>query len=155
MKRSAWALAILACVVLVSLLVWNRQNNKAVQNHRDLTHPRIYAYREWQSVGIQVAEGDMIYIRAQGAWSYTPGEFNGPEGHMKYPAPDTYPINATRGGVLLMRIGETAQPMIAGKGMYLVAREAGFLYFRINDDILSDNEGFVNVEVVVTKPDVD
>jgi hypothetical protein len=34
----------------------------------------------------------------------------------------------------------------------LVADRSGLLYFRINDDILSDNEGSVTVEVSVEKP---
>lgn len=153
MKRYAWALAILGFVVLISLIVWNRRSNHAVLDQADLSHPRIYAYRDWQSVGIQVKPGDMVHIRAQGSWSYTPDEFNGPEGHNKYAAIDTYPINATRGGVLLGRIGEMGAPFIVGKGVTQYIQQAGTLYFRINDDILSDNKGYVNVEVVLTSPD--
>jgi hypothetical protein len=54
--------------------------------------------------------------------------------------------------VLLGRIGEEGQPFIIGRGRTIYADRSGQLYLRINDDILSDNEGFVNVEIDVTSP---
>jgi hypothetical protein len=116
--------------------------------------PRIYAYRSWQSVGRQVDQGDVIHVRARGRWLYTPGEYHGPEGHAKYPAPDIYPIPGANvaGGVLLARIGEDGPPLLVGRGRRLFADRSGMLMFRINDDILSDNEGYVTVEVTVEKP---
>lgn len=116
----------------------------------ELSQPRIYAYRDWQSVGVQVNEGDLIRLRAQGTWLYTPGEYHGPEGHRRYPAPSVYPIGGVAGGVLLGRIGEDGRPFIVGRGGTFYAERAGTLYLRINDDILSDNEGYVTVEVTVT-----
>ena len=116
----------------------------------DLSQPRIYAYRDWQSVGVQLSPGDVVRLRAAGTWLYTPGEYHGPEGHHKYRAPDTYPINGVAGGVLLGRIGEDGPPFIVGRGKTFVADREGFLYLRINDDILSDNEGYVAVEIEVT-----
>ena len=116
---------------------------------QDLSHPRIYAYRDWQSVGVQLSPGDVIRLRAEGTWLYTPGEYHGPEGHHKYPAPNTYPINGVAGGVLLGRVGEDGYPFIVGRGGAFVADREGFLFLRINDDVLSDNEGYVTVELEV------
>lgn len=117
---------------------------------RDLSQPRIYAYRDWQSVGVQLSPGDIVRLRAEGTWLYTPGEYHGPEGHHEYPAPDTYPINGVPGGVLLARVGEDGYPFVVGRGGTFVADREGFLFLRINDDILSDNEGYVTVEFEVT-----
>lgn len=115
-----------------------------------LAQPRIYAYRDWQSVGVMLHPGDRLYIRARGTWLYTPGEYHGPEGHAKYRAPNTYPIPAIAGGMLLGRFGEDGFPFPVGRGGAVVADREGLLYLRINDDILSDNVGYVEVELTVT-----
>jgi hypothetical protein len=149
MKRW-WIIALLAlCALLVLGIVVVRAGLGPLQQDA-LFQPRIYAYRDWQSIGLQVNPGDQIRIGAQGTWLYTPGEYHGPEGHHKYPSPNTYPINAVAGGILIGRIGEDGPPFTVGRGRMIVADRSGVLYLRINDDILSDNEGFVTVEVSVT-----
>jgi hypothetical protein len=126
-----------------------------------LAQSRIFAYRGWQSTGVRVAEGDAVTIRAWGEWLYTPGEYHGPEGHARYPAPSFYPLPyiqgamgpGVAGGVLIGRIGERGAPFLVGKRAIVHASEPGILYLRINDDILSDNEGWVEVEVSVETPE--
>ena len=151
MKQVRWILLLLALIVSCSGGVWLYQVDLGPLAQASMATPRIYAYRSWQSVGIQVNAGDVIHVRARGRWLYTPGEHHGPEGHATYPAPDTYPIPGSNipGGVLLARIGEEGPPQLVGRGRRLVADRFGTLYFRINDDILSDNEGYVTVEVSV------
>ena len=125
-----------------------------------LHQQKIYAYRDWQSVGVQVHEDEVVELQASGAWLYTPGDYHGPEGHPRYPAPDFYPIAGVPGGILIGKIGETGTPFIVGNGTTVSAYEwqaregeqmSGFLYLRINDDILSDNKGAVVVAVTVNK----
>jgi hypothetical protein len=154
MKHVRWILLLLALVISCSGGVWLYQINLGPLAQEKMATPRIYAYRSWQSVGIQVNPGDVIHIRARGRWLYTPGETHGPEGHARYPAPNTYPIAGGNipGGVLLARIGEQGRPQLVGRGRMLIADRSGTLYFRINDDILSDNEGYVTVEVTVEPP---
>ena len=152
MKR-AFFIVFLAVIVLSIVGVWLVRRGVGPINQNDLSQARVYAYRDWQSVGVQVNPGDLIRIRAQGTWLYTPGEYHGPEGHHKYRAPNTYPINAIAGGVLLGRIGEDGNLFIVGRGGTFYAERTGLLYLRINDDILSDNEGYVTVEVSVTSPE--
>lgn len=127
-----------------------------------LTQPRVYAYRGWQSLGLKVEQGDEVRIRAKGTWLYTPGEFHGPEGHARYPAPSFYPLpsmNTTYsygivpGGVLIGRIGESGEIFVVSKGTTIQAHQAGTLYLRINDDLLGDNEGWVEVNVRVEHPE--
>jgi hypothetical protein len=153
MKHLIWILLVLALVVSCGAGAWLSQRGIGPVRQDDLSEPRIYAYRDWQSIGIQVVSGDIIHIRARGEWLYTPDEYHGPEGHRLYPAPNTYPVAGSHvpGGVLLARIGEEGGPLIVGRGRALVADRGGMLYFRINDDILSDNEGHIAVEIKVEK----
>ncbi len=151
MKR-AWILVFLAVIVLIGAGIEVARRGLGPTSHSDLAQPRIYAYRDWQSVGVQVNQGDLIRLRAQGTWLYTPGEYHGPEGHRRYPAPSYYPVSGVAGGVLLGRIGADGALFIVGRGGTFYADRAGLLYLRINDDILSDNDGYVTVEVSVTSP---
>ena len=111
----------------------------------EMAQHRIFAYRDWQSVGVRLQPDDLVWLTASGEWSYTPGEFHGPEGHPRYPAPAFYPMPYTRGGNLIGKIGETGDPFIVSTRTRVQAHDAGTLYLRINDDILSDNRGWVNV----------
>jgi len=151
MKR-AWILVFLAVIVLGIVGIGVARRGLGPLRHDDLVQPRIYAYRDWQSVGVQVNQGDLIRLRAQGTWLYTPGEYHGPEGHRVYRAPSFYPMSGTAGGVLIGRIGEDGRVFVVGRGGTYYAERAGLLYLRINDDVLSDNEGYVTVEVSVTPP---
>ena len=155
MKTAPWVLFLLAFVISCVGGTWLTREEIGPVAQEDLSAPRIYAYRDWQTVSILMAVGDIVHIRARGTWLYTPDEFHGPEGHTEYPAPDTYPISGYNvpGGVLLGRIGEDGPPFIVGRGRTVVADRAGTLYFRINDDILSDNEGYVTVELQIKAPE--
>ncbi len=127
-----------------------------------LAQPRVFAYRGWQSIGVQLNEGDFVTIRARGEWLYTPGEYHGPEGHARFPAPSLYPLSnpggyerthAVPGGVLIGRIGEDGPPFLVGRGTTVRAEKQGALYLRVNDDELTDNEGWVEVQVNVEAPE--
>jgi len=154
MKHASWILVLLALTLACGGAGLLARAGIGPVLQEELATPRIFAYRDWQSVGVQVTEGDSIHMRAWGKWLYTPNEYHGPEGHRTYPAPNTYPRPGLHvpGGVLLGRIGEEGQPFIVGRGRTIYADRSGQLYLRINDDILSDNEGFVNVEIDVTSP---
>ncbi|HIC88154.1 MAG TPA: hypothetical protein EYP04_01945 [Anaerolineae bacterium] len=119
-------------------------------SQESLIRPHIFAYRDWQSVGVRVRPGDVLRIRAKGTWMYTPGEYHGPEGHHRYRAPNFYPLPGVPGGALIGRIGEDGRPFYVGRGGTFPIDRAGALYLRIDDDILRDNDGWVTVEVTVT-----
>lgn len=154
MKQATWILLLLTLVFACGGGAWLNRQGIGPLNQDDLFDSRVYAYRDWQSAGIQLDPGDIIHIRARGEWLYTPDEYHGPEGHKTYPAPNTYPIPGSHvpGGVLIARIAEDGSPFQVGRGRTVVADREGLLYFRINDDILSDNEGYVAVEVTVEHP---
>ena len=151
MKRPSWIKVAVVCFIAFIAMVWMASQHWIPDYASSLSVPRIYAYKDWQSIGIYVNVGDRIDIRADGTWLYTPGEYHGPEGHHYYLAPDTYPINAAAGGVLLGKIGDEGQLFIVGRGRTIIADRAGLLYFRINDDILSDNKGYVWLEIEITQ----
>jgi hypothetical protein len=151
MKR-AWILVLLTLIMLCVVGIEVARRGLGPTHQSDLTQPRIYAYRDWQSVGVQVNQGDLIRLRAQGRWMYTPGEYHGPEGHRVHRAPNFYPMSGPAGGALLGRVDEDGQMFVVGRGGTFYAERPGLLYLRINDDILSDNEGYVTVEVSVTSP---
>lgn len=158
---------ILASLVFIGYLLANTLAGVLAANalpvaQESLHQQKIYAYRDWQSVGVQIHEDEMVAIQASGEWLYTPGEYHGPEGHPRYAAPDFYPIAGAPGGILIGKIGETGMPFIVGQGTSVSAYEwqaregiqnSGLLYLRINDDILSDNKGSVVVAFTVTKAD--
>ena len=137
-------------VVLLLMLPSTIQRALTVSHsHSELLAKRIYAYRDWQSTGVRINQGDLVAIEAHGEWLYTPGEYHGPKGHPVFPAPRFYPISDGSGGALIGRIGENGPRFIVGAGLNTQAREHGILYLRINDDILSDNDGWVAVHIDV------
>ena len=148
MKRSIlWVLT-----ALIALIGWcgvPREATRGQIEHGALHDIRIYAYRDWQSTGVRVRQDDLVTVEAAGVWLYTPGEYHGPEGHDVYRAPRFYPLPNVAGGALIGRIGEEGDVFHVGRRSHRRAREEGFLYLRIDDDILSDNEGYVTVEVEV------
>lgn len=113
----------------------------------ELDSLKIYAYRDWQSTAVTVSQNDLVSVRARGMWLYTPGEWHGPEGHARYRSPQFYPLPGVPGGALIGRIGETGIPFYVGTRYSGRANSSGMLYLRIDDDILSDNEGQISVDV--------
>ncbi len=145
-------LLLVGAVLLLAMLQGTVRRGLAVSRfHSELIEKRIYAYRDWQSTGVRVNQGDMVEIAASGEWLYTPEEYHGPEGHAVFVAPGFYPVAGAAGGALLGRIGEAGQLFNVGADATFQAWEHGILYLRINDDILSDNDGWVAAQVDVTQ----
>lgn len=114
----------------------------------------VYAYRQWQSLGVEVAPEDVITIRARGEWQYSPYVgLHGPAGAGWPVTVRTYPLSDADGGVLLGRIGDAGAPFYVGAGTVVRADTAGLLYFRINDDLLGDNSGALSLEINVERAD--
>lgn len=117
----------------------------------DVIKRKIYAYRGWQSTGVILQEGESFTLKAGGKWLYSPVVgYHGPEGSRHYRAPDFYPMPYLPGGCLIGRIGELGEPFYVGRSIRWTAQSPGPLYLRINDDILSDNNGFITFSVKIT-----
>jgi hypothetical protein len=54
------------------------------------------------------------------------------------------------GGALIGRIGEEGEPFYIGRRTSATAQSSGLLYVRINDDVLGDNAGRLQLEIGVT-----
>src|SRR5690606_36275379 len=109
----------------------------------------IFAYRSWQSTGVRLNARETAVIRATGNWLYTPGGWHDANGHKRYPAPSFYPMTGVAGGVLLGRVGEDGAIQLVGKDGRLYASKPGMVYLRMNDDLLTDNEGSLHVSIEV------
>ena len=108
----------------------------------------VYAYRQWQSIGLHLNAGDQVRLTASGQWSYSPEVgLHGPGGAL--PAPNYYPLPTAPGGALLGRLGESGNIFYVGPALTYVAPEPGFLYLRINDDLLGDNVGALRLKIEV------
>ena len=139
--------ALIAFGVLLASAEWRPQQQDA------LSINRVYAYRGWQSTGIQLDKGDKYTIHAEGQWMYSPfAGPNGPEGHRRFRAPDFYPLPGVAGGALIGRVGEEDGPFYVGKGTSGYAQRNGLLYLRIDDDLLGDNSGYLTLDVQVIRP---
>jgi hypothetical protein len=116
----------------------------------ELFRTTVQSYRQWQSTGFYLTPGNQVTIRAQGQWLYSPtvGK-HGPAGGE--PAPAYYPMPGERGGALIGKIGENGSPFFVGPYMTLYVPEAGLLYLRINDDLLGDNVGELDLEIIIPK----
>ena len=146
-------LMILALGALVALGVFAVSGAWGPQFQESLLVNRVYAYRGWQSTGIQLHKGDRYTLRADGIWLYSPyAGPNGPEGHRRYLSPDFYPLPKVGGGALIGRVGEEGKPFYVGRGLWGQADTNGLLYLRIDDDLLGDNVGSVTIKVTVIPP---
>lgn len=139
-------LAIALIGVACRLLGWVSLNPI---NQSQLHVYTVYAYRQWQSTGYYLKPGDQFTIRATGQWMYSPEVgLHGPQGGK--PAPAYYPLPGVPGGTLIGRIGDNGAPFYIGRRTSGRANGEGVLYLRINDDLLGDNEGSLQLAIEVT-----
>ena len=138
------AIALCGATWALNPAAWRPEPHSAL-----LTHT-VYAYRQWQSTGVELNVGDQFRLRANGKWEYSPiVGLNGPRGGR--PAVDSYPLPQVLGGALLGRIGETGAPFYVGASTRRFADSRGTLYLRINDDLLGDNVGTLDVDIEVVR----
>jgi hypothetical protein len=156
MKRIVM-LVILPLLALCAFTSLTRRADGRPVQQADLSEQRIYAYRGWQSVGLILHPGEVFTVEAQGRWLYSPDVgYHGPQGSsVEYPAPVYYPLSNKIGGCLIGRVGEQGRPFYVGRGTTVLTEVLGPLYLRINDDIVTDNDGYVTVEVTVLPPEED
>lgn len=149
-----WLLLLVTPAVLCAATAALRPLDWRPHSQADIGSPTVYAYRQWQSVGIKVKRGDRLHLTASGQWQYSPlVGLHGPEGGGRPVTVDTYPLSeyGAFGGVLLGRIGEDGPPFIVGRGTSVLADTEGSLFLRINDDLLGDNKGALTVNVSVER----
>lgn len=108
----------------------------------------VYAYKQWQSTGLDLRVGDQVIVQARGEWLYSPYVgLHGPDGGGRPVTVPTYPLARADGGALLGRVGQAGPAFYVGSFLRFRADRAGRLYLRINDDLLGDNQGALTVTV--------
>ncbi len=138
-------------LALCTFLAWALTAAPPLLDAQDLDALTIYAYRDWQSTSLMVQKDQWIRVRARGEWVYTPGEWHGANGHARFRSPAFYPLPGVPGGALIGRIGDNGKPFYVGANYGGIVADSGMLYLRIDDDILSDNEGQLQIDVQVTE----
>ena len=136
--KSSIVLVLLALIAAIGWCSVPRAEKDGLTHQDELSRIRVYAYRDWQSTGVRVHQGDLVSIQARGTWSYTPDEYHGPEGHRRYSAPAFYPVPGIPGGALIGRIGTGGRFFYVGRSVRWRAISDGQVYLRIDDDLLGD-----------------
>jgi hypothetical protein len=77
---------------------------------------------------------------------------HGPQGGR--PAVASYPMPNMPGGALIGRVGEAGAPFYVGARAGGYVERAGYLFLRINDDLLGDNVGTMAVDIDVVRATV-
>ena len=107
----------------------------------------VSAREAWTDTGIEVRNGQQIYIRASGEVRWGPGRRDGAGGERNSPYNANRPLPDRPGAALIARIGERDVFFIgADQGPFRV-RGNGRLFLGINDDVLTDNSGALRVTV--------
>jgi hypothetical protein len=120
----------------------------------------VYANRAWNDSGLNVGAGDTVQVQYKsGTWAYWAGTIPATDarGNPSYvcaqiqPASKCLePVPEAAAGSLIARIGD-AKPFYIGNQFTFKAASAGMLQLGMNDLDLSGNEGFVVVQITLTK----
>lgn len=109
----------------------------------------IFANQGWQDTGVSISERDVVIIDyIQGKWTPRKGvqdpiSARGYDGNI-----DDF-IKGSRLAALIGKLGDDL--FVVGEEKEFVAQRGGRLFLRINDSVLDDNEGFVNIKITVQK----
>jgi hypothetical protein len=108
----------------------------------------VVANAAWTDTGVDLQNGQAIYLEAMGNITWGPGRHAGPEGEHDSPRNNARPIPNRPGGSLIGRVGSSSDPFFVGdeKGAIRV-RGSSRLFLGINDDYLQDNSGYFRVTV--------
>jgi hypothetical protein len=108
---------------------------------------RVSARAGWTDTGIDVRDGQRIYVEASGRVRWGPGRQDGPEGEDNSPRNVNRPIPNRPGAALIGRIGNDAPFFIGADQDAIRLRGSGTLSLGVNDDVLDDNTGEFRVTV--------
>jgi hypothetical protein len=109
---------------------------------------RVDARSPWTDSGVQVRQGQTIYITASGRVRWGPGRQDGPAGEKNSPRNDGRPIPTRPAGAVIGRVGEGNDYFFVGENSGPIRmRSDGKLYLGINDDFLGDNSGTFSVTI--------
>lgn len=116
----------------------------------------VYANQGWQDTGIIADSGStIVFEHVSGTWTTAKGlhPFVGANGNENIgdPKNPNHPLPTAYPGVLIGKVGNGLAQRIGASGS-LQARFSGKIYMRMNDDGISDNEGYLVLRVTVRHP---
>jgi len=114
----------------------------------------------WNATGIRLSKGDAVRITAEGTVLLNTNEANGNPYDADGDPPGTPGAGGAPGtpgwsfmqantGALIAKIGEFGEPFSVGSLVEFGSEEDGVLYLGVNDSRFSDNDGSLDVTVVV------
>jgi len=141
----AW-LPIMAALGIVALLVWIFRTGNA-----DDWSVSIAANKDWQATKIILSQGEAIDVAAKGQWSPFSGLFYTADGcgppYCSHDVSDPNNVcNCIRHAGLIGKI-DNGQPFAVGTSRQIIASSSGELYLRINDTVINDDQGSLDVTV--------
>jgi hypothetical protein len=106
------------------------------------------AREAWTNTGIDVRAGQQIYLQISGEWRWGPNRRDRGAGERNSPYNANRPLPDRPGAALIGRVGERDEVFFIGAdpGPFRV-RGNGRLFLGINDDVLTDNSGYLRVLV--------
>jgi hypothetical protein len=106
------------------------------------------AREAWTDTGIDVRTGQQIYLQTSGEWRWGPNRRDRGAGERNSPYNANRPLPDRPGAALIGRVGERDGMFFIGAdpGPFRI-RGNGRLFLGINDDVLTDNSGYLRVIV--------
>ncbi len=114
------------------------------------TQVAVQADSDWQSSGVFVSQGTVVKIEyVSGYWRPWPGvNFDGTGCTQGCSLSNDLILVGCNHGGLIGRIGSTHMICVLD-GTTVTAPESGMLYLRINDPVISDDSGAINVQITL------
>jgi hypothetical protein len=106
----------------------------------------VTARNAWTDTGIDVRPDQQVYVQASGETRWGPNRRDGAAGERNSPYNAGRPLPDRPAAALIGRIGDDMFFIGADPGPFRM-RSGGRLYLGVNDDVLTDNTGALQVKV--------
>ena len=107
----------------------------------------VQARQPWTDTGIQVRNGQMVYVEASGKVRWGHDRQDGPEGEDNSPRNPSRPIPSRPAAALIGRVGDDAPFFVGSDTNGIRVRGSGTLFLGVNDETFEDNSGAFRVTV--------
>lgn len=108
----------------------------------------VSANTQWNDAGIDLRQGQTIYVEATGEVTWGSSRRDGPSGERNSPTNPNRPMPNRPAAALIGKVGPGEDIFFIGDDTGPIrVRNAGRLYLGVNDDFLQDNRG--NFRVIV------
>jgi len=108
----------------------------------------VAANTQWNDTGIDLRQGQTIYLEATGTVTWGPSRRDGPAGERNSPSNPGRPMPNRPAAALIGKVGSGDAFFFIGADTGPIrVRTSGRLYLGINDDVLYDNRGSFRVLV--------